>query len=355
MGQSGSIEIIKNAIDNLNQIESPIAILLIVNLKSAQVLSDYTEFSVLTEYFSDQEFEDLFNGFKEFASFIDVSFGEKEFIEKLTTNHFDFLNNHQKIVYASTGTGTSRCRSAITPSLCEIYDLKYCSNDIFTAALLENKISAIRILREGKFPIPNTYFYELGKGWLDGNLPSSDCLLIAKPAYECASIGIDSRSVSNWTPLFETHIKEMSLNLRQPIIVQEFIQGYEIEVPVLNTIKTLTPGCIGISMNGQRNLNDKYLTYELVYHNRYSLYNYDIENSEISQSLKLCARQVFTYLQLKGTVRIDFRVMEDGRFYIMDCNNSPHIVPGHSVYYSFEQLGFTFPDMLKTIVSTVLY
>ena len=352
MMASQTIETIRMAIAKFDTAKVPIAALLVVNLKRSGTADDYAEFSVLTEYFSDKELEDLLTGFREIASYVDVSFGEKEFITKLANGYFNKLDGHHKIVYASTGSGLSRCRSAVTPGLCELYKLDYCSSDACTAAVLENKISAIRTLRYGGFPMPNTYFYDHVAGWLEDSRPRLDQILIAKPAYECASIGVNENAVSKWSAAFEAHVKRLSQMLRQPMILQEFIHGYEVETPVFEAESPIAPSCVGVSIAGDKDLGSRFFTYEQIYSDDFSLYNFDLHHPELAVKMKDCATSVFSFLQLRGTVRIDFRVKENGEFFIMDCNNSPHIVPGHSVHYSMQLLGFTFPETLKLILSS---
>ncbi len=332
----------KNLVDKL-------AILPVINTQDMEVVGDYERFSLKTTYSSDRELAELVNGFKEFADYVDVSYGERDLIKKLELNKFQEIVEYKKVVYTETASGTARSRAALTPALCELYGLGYCSNDIFTSALLDNKMATNRILKSYGFPLPDTWEYYYKEGWTNGK-PVQDKLLIAKPAYECASIGISEESVSVLNDKYVKFIHQLSTDLKQPILVQEFIIGAEVEVPVFDLGFPFTPGSAGISLNEQKELGKNILTYDTIFEDGFELYNYDEYNPSISIKLKAAAQSVFSLLKLRGPVRIDYRVTSSGQFYLMDYNNSPHLGSQHSFAYILGALGYTYIDMLKVIV-----
>jgi hypothetical protein len=135
------IDKVNDMLNTFNQLSKKLAILLVVKLKSDDALNDYSDYSVITTYFSDKELNDLINGFYEFADYVDVSYGENQFIEKLQAGDYNHLNEYLKIAYSEQASGIGRSRSAIFPAVCDLYGVKYCCNDLFTAALLDNKMA----------------------------------------------------------------------------------------------------------------------------------------------------------------------------------------------------------------------
>src|SRR6516162_2678664 len=80
-----------------------IVILVVINTKSkTEVVDDYENFSVKSEYFSDAEVDEIVNGFLDIGCKVDFSNGEQEFIKKLANNEFDKYKGLQKIVYNSS-------------------------------------------------------------------------------------------------------------------------------------------------------------------------------------------------------------------------------------------------------------
>jgi D-alanine-D-alanine ligase len=211
----------------------------------------------------------------------------------------------------------------------------------------------MNILKSFDFALPRSWFFRFDLGWLTSE-PPKNLKLIAKPAYECASIGISNDSVGFFGEKYFRHIKELSGSLNQPVVVQEFICGYEVEVPIFDDFESFTPFAVGISLNEQHMIGDRFLSYDSIFDDEFKLFNFDKHNQHISKSLKSEANRLYQCLQLKGPVRIDFRVTPEGDYYMMDYNNSPTLARSHSFAFCIEELGFSYADMLKLIVYPAL-
>lgn len=342
---------INDALERLELIKADMVVFLVLNIKGATgIEEDYEEHSTSTEFFSMQEAQEFIDGFVKLDIYHEVCNGEKEFIEKLASGYIKKLPYTYKLVYSSTGAGLVRSKSALVPALCNLYGLRYCSNDIYTAAFLENKVHVMNLLQYYGFPLPEYWVYDPLYGWLKDEVPPSGLKLIVKPAYECASMGITEKSVSVFDESFMNHIKHVAETYRQPVIVEVFIEGYEVEVPVFDLNEPFCPMAVGIEEKGEKLLGDSFLTYEKVADDNYGFYNFDKEFPAIAEKLKETAIKTFKVLNLYGVLRVDFRVQADGSFYIMDYNNSPHLTPNHSCAFSVVQHNFAFEDLLKLVL-----
>jgi hypothetical protein len=65
---------------------------------------------------------------------------------------------------------------------------------------------------------------------------------------------------------------------RQPLTVQQFVSGFELEVPVFGSEDPQTIGAIGIEIQGRRALADQILTYNSVFDDSYGFYDFGGEN-----------------------------------------------------------------------------
>lgn len=341
--------IVKKCLAAFDNYEQELAILLIIHLQTDAVEDDYEGFSIATSYYSDVEFQEVLMAFKNIAAYVDVSYGEKDFISKVQSGALSHLDKFKKIAYAQTASGIARSKSALIPAFCDLHNIKYCCNDIFTGALLDNKLAANKLLKSIGMKLPDTWFYYHKTGWM-GMEPSSDCMLISKPAYECASIGITEKSVSLLDASYLKFIHDLSIGFRQPILVQSFIEGYEIEVPILELDKPIVPGITGISLNGNKKLGSKILSYDTIFENGFDLFDFTQFDNSISKQVENDSLTAYNMLQLKGPVRMDYRVTESGEYYLMDYNNCPHLGIQHSFAFTVRQLGFTYEDMLRLIV-----
>lgn len=353
MSKESSVKIIDNVLNYFrNQLN--ITILFVVSLQNENPNQSRSADENISSYSSDAELNEFVTGLKTFVSFVDFSYSEKEFIGKLVNAGFADLESYKKIVYTDTASGTARSKSALTPALCEYYGLNYCSNDIFTAALLDNKMATYGFLKSLQLPVPETWFYSHKVQWING-IPPKDKKLIAKPAYGCASQGINTKSVSTLTDEFTGYIHQKAIEFNQPMMVQEFIEGYEVEVPIFDLAEPFAPGAVGISYASNKLMGNKIFTYENICDDDFQLFDFHLIDADVTTELKTVSCKAYSNLQLKGPVRFDYRIdSKTGKLYLMDFNNSPHLGKKHSFAYSIDNLGYSYGDMLKLIVYPAL-
>lgn len=185
--------------------------------------------------------------------------------------------------------------------------------------------------------------------------PPLNMQVLFKPIYESASIGIDDTSIQSYTLQADRLIFQRTKQQNQPIIAQEFIPGYEVEVPLLcvnGAICQMPP--VGISVNGKHDLELEILNYERIYFDRYGFYDFAAEKYEISKELCLCAANTAQILGMEGLCRVDFRVKPDGCYYVTDVSTNPHFVAHSSVNAAFQMMGLTSEHIAKTLLSAAV-
>lgn len=338
---------LKSAIDFVKQRSNDILLILVVKVKNSDTYS--SQYDHTSEYFSTEELSDYIDALESLGIFRDVSYGEDDFVRKLGCGYFKQFHQKYKIVFNTTGSRRIRSRSALIPALCELHHFPYASSDILTCALLENKVQCNNLLAYHNFPIPQTWLFNPHIGWV-GSKPPCGIKLIAKPSRESASIGITQQSVGYYSDNYEQQIIEVSSKLKEPVIVQEFIDGWEVEVPILLIDGPTALPPMNIGMDGTSYLNERFLSYDLVYYDNYRYSRFDGIDPDLSKNLMEVAENTFLALDLYGTVRVDFRIKADKRYYITDYNNSPHLTRFHSVASSLLSLGFNYPDLFCLIL-----
>lgn len=339
------------AITYVKQYLNDIVLLLVVKMKSSYNYQD--QYDVATEFFSEEELSDYIEAFDMLGIYHDISYGEDDFIHKINCNYFDKYKHKYIIVFNTTGSKRIRSKSALIPAVCEMIGFKYASSDIMTCSILENKIHANSLLDYHGFPVPSSWYFYPKYGWM-GNAPAHDQKLIIKPCSESASIGITQKSVGYYSNEFESLVHEVCDTLREPVIVQEFIDGWEVEVPILYVEEKIALPPMGIELNKAKYLKEKFLSFEMVFSDDYDYYRFDQINPKVAQQLQKIAEDSSRILDLRGTVRADFRVNDKGQCFITDYNNSPHLTRFHSVAKSLMSLGFQYADLFCLILYNAL-
>ena len=183
-----------------------------LNLKQLQCSS--------AERFTIEEFNEIYQGIVNAGFFISQTFfNELDFIEEYFQNPTHFRNC---VVYNLARNGIGNNKKAIIPAFCELVGLCCTSSSSFSCALCRNKYYFTKLLESHNVPVPKTWMQLQDGQWLNGS-PSNDMVVIYKPCSESASQGISSENVVKY-PNQEKYKGRESL-------VQEYISGYECEVP----------------------------------------------------------------------------------------------------------------------------
>src|SRR5262249_28093310 len=127
--------------------------------------------------------------------------------------------------------------------------------------------------------------------------PPNDLKVIAKPTYECASIGIHADSVFSIDPETEERLGSLAERFRQPITIQEFVSGFEIEVPVLEAAGPNACMAVGVELDGRRNLRNSILVYDDVFDDSYGFYNFAEQNAVTAARMMEIAEKAHVGLQ----------------------------------------------------------
>lgn len=319
----------------------------------SSIEDDYLEYSVETEYLSISELNYLQDVLSQneivFKCFYHANDFFKWILNKKESNKS--LSNY--VVFDTTQTGTSHAKNTLIPSFCSHNSIKHIGSNTLFNCLSNAKHFWGMLLGHTQISTPKQFTYSYMYGWLI-DTPSLGKEYIIKPSYECASIGIDSHSKITYTAESEKRINEISKHFNQPIVIQEFIEGHEVEIPLilLNGDPIILPA-VGIELNGEKNLGKSFLSYSLVEIDNYTFYNFNQYNAKLSNELKKIASKIARFLDADKYIRIDVRIDIDENIYITDINCYPHIVNHSSFNYAYSQL-FNDEKLLLALIGNVL-
>lgn len=298
--------------------------------------SDYPLHSVSTSYLSRQELDELIRNFRHYCDYLEIYTDIVEFLKDYC-NHS--LRVDPTIIFETSARGTGRGKDALIPALCDVLCLPHLGAEATAGVLCSSKHQWTSILKGNSILVPDSYIFHRGQ-WLQA--PHTGTKYILKLNYECASIGLsaDCVMVNDGANLTQQAAK-LEHDYRQPVIAQEFIEGFEVEVPVLvnPAFRAVLPP-VGLSNGGQQYFSDEFFDYDSIYFNNYSLYDFREVMPETAEKMRCCALKMIDILDLSGYMRIDFRVRRDGTFFPFDVNNDPDLNTSGSFLKSVELLGF---------------
>ena len=212
-----------------------------------------------------------------------------------------------------------------------------------------NKCEAKKIWRELSLPTPD--FVEIINAgtpqaetipFVSGekDVTSLDKSFVVKPAREGSSLGISI--VHPGKGSLEEAMKE-ALKFDQTIIVEAFIEGEELTVPVLDK-RTLSP--ILIKPKGE------FYDYEAKYISNETKYlKPELTSKELSD-ISDFSWHAFSCLGCKGWGRVDLIKDKEGNFQLIEINTVPGLTNNSLVPKSAKQEGMNFQQLILNILDT---
>jgi len=340
------IERVEKETSNLNK-QYKITIMSNSRSKTRKINGQNVNFSDQNEFFSDIEFSEIYEGIQNAGFYVNASFNEltlmKSFMEQA------YYENDQ-IVYNLSRNGRHPGKKSMMPAFFDLLKIPYTGSNAFTISLCREKYTYIKYLKSHNITMPDTYVY-LGDGqWLDNNYPQREGKFIVKPVQESASIGLSYESIIT----LSSQSLEIPLNkIKQPVLVQQFIEGYECEVPLFvsekGDVTSFKP--VGLSMSKQKKLGSEILTYERSFKDDYDFYKLQDEiGKSRAESIQKTAERIAKLMGISQYGRIDFRIDYQGNVYLIDIAASPYTTAHSSFSYAFSEENLSYKHIYTTII-----
>ncbi len=231
------------------------------------------------------------------------------------------------LVYSMAQNVKGVGRRTLIPLICQYYDLINISSSEYASFLSGDKKLMYTLLKdEPTLFFPKTYYID------QDNIRELETLVyslsvgkyVIKPNDESASIGVRVYDLSNENRrgfLFDLS----KYGSRYPsFCIQEFIDGKELEVPLVKMEDYCCPGVCEIVLNE----NSEYLDYDTVGMDAYGFREYTRNTTTIISAALTVAKK----LSFDCISRIDFR-LRDERPYVIDIGANPTVSTNSSTNY----------------------
>jgi D-alanine-D-alanine ligase len=312
-----------------------LAVFVVANIKNVTVVQDdYPGFSVQNDYMTERVIHEIVQSVRNIGSYVELFVGEDEFIRAVLSGAIESVDRPHKLVLNLAQSGTGPARKSLVPCFCNLHRLPYCNSDGHVVALLRHKYHATSILRDHGITVPRTWLYQQDGEWLNGARPPDGLKVIVKPTYEAASIGMSRDSVRPSDAELDSFAFARAQLMRQPLTVQEFVYGYDIDVPVYFVPRSFAPMAVGVSVGGRRNLGADFLDFDTLANRSYDFFPFSEIDASAADAMCRTAERAAQILGLRGYGRIDFRINDSGQFYLIDMQTMPDIHSQSSVQYA---------------------
>jgi D-alanine-D-alanine ligase len=272
----------------------------------------------------------------------------RELLQRLLANPPEFVFN------LAEGQGVSRSREARVPAVLEMLGIPYTGSDPLTLAVTLDKDCAKRLVQSHGVAVPKGVMV-YPEDALDAAVQSRQCFpVIVKPAWEGSSKGIRAHSVVDNPGELVAVVKSLRCDHRQPILIEEFIDGDELTVGiignepprVLGTMRVLPQRKVG------RFVYD--LEVKRDFRRRVRYETPAQLTAGTSSDVEQAALLAYRVLGCRDVARVDFR-LRDGVPYFLEVNPLPGLNPESSdLVILAKGCGWTHPQLIEAIVQAAL-
>jgi D-alanine-D-alanine ligase len=241
--------------------------------------------------------------------------------------------------------------------LYELLGIPYTGAPAMALANCQNKILAKRLLRTGGIRIPHFYIVSAKSARYVHNLKYP---LLVKPAFEDASVGIENESIVYNGKQLRKRIEYVLKHFQQPALVEEFIEGRELNVAVMGDKRLRVLPISEIDFSAMPDHLHNIVSYQAKWDPHHESYHKTIPicpaplPKNIERKAKEVAFKAFKVMGCRDYARVDIRLAKDNKLYVLEVNPNPDITEGAGFMRSAEYSGMTYAQALKRIVKYAL-
>lgn len=247
--------------------------------------------------------------------------------------------------------------------------IPYTGSGIDAITLISDKIKMKKALDAAHLPTPRWQLFTTGdeKVQIDLQFP-----IILKLAWEHCSVGLTKDAIIHQPNALLSSVKERINTFHQPVYVEEFIDGKELQVTLLEREKGLTvlpPAEIVFESKG----TNAFLTFESRWNENHPDYDTShVTKADLSpalmQKLYRLAHNTYEIFNFHDYARLDIRTRKQLRnsgnprdsrnweeeLYILEANANPGLGDDedYGMTVSYKAAGMTFADFVWTIVQS---
>jgi D-alanine-D-alanine ligase len=250
-----------------------------------------------------------------------------------------------------------RSREAFYPALFEELGYPYTGSDAYVMTVtLDKWMTKLVLAAQGldtprsRLVVPDDMTRDRDLGMIGLSFP-----VIVKPNYEGSSKGIGDDAVARDARALLDMLPRALRKYPAGVLVEEFVPGSDVTVPFLEGL-----GDEGVLMPVDYVIEPSART-------RFNLYDYRLKSADagrvsvrcppdlprdVVSRLRSLAKTAVRTLGIRDLARVDFRIGEDGRIYLLEANALPSLEPGSSTFSASAREGLDYDATLGAVVAS---
>ncbi len=180
--------------------------------------------------------------------------------------------------------------------------------------------------------------------------------LLVKSVIEEASLGISRKSIVRDARELRDRVEYVHEELKTDALVEEYIEGRELYVGVMGNRRLQTFPVWEMIFkhlpDDVPNIATRRVKWDAAYQKRLGVETKAARGLTKSQQTaisKLCKR-VFRVLSLSGYARMDLRMTDEGKVYVLEANPNPNLSYGEDLAESAHSVGISYERLIQMIL-----
>ena len=242
-----------------------------------------------------------------------------------------------------------RAREAQVPALLEMAGIPFVGSDVYALSMAMNKwhtkvLAAHYGMRTPDFQVVRD---------LDEieNCRPKEFPVIAKLCYEGSAMGLKKESVVQSSAELKKLLRYLLKTYKQTLLVEEFIPGKEIDVPIIGNHPKNVFGVVGLTLGNRLKLGSRFLTSEIVRYDRYG-FKYPLKESFVRQA-EMDSLRIYELLGCRDFGRTDMRIDSEGKPYLLEVNPLPFL-GRHSSFNEIAKKTVGYKGMIGLILDSAI-
>jgi D-alanine-D-alanine ligase len=266
-----------------------------------------------------------------------------------------FKKNRVDMVFNIAEGKHGRFRESEVPAVLDYLNIPYTGSNTFSLALALNKTLTKKILRAENIPTPNFQLFVKGVEVLDPDLKFP---LIVKPNCEGSAKGINKTNVVNNLQDLQLKVKECINIYGQEALVEEFIEGKELTVGILENGKTRVLPILEIDFSSCKKSGEYFYSWKMKEFQGNSELGLVPEfhcparlDKDIEEKVKDVALRTHRAVGCLDISRTDIRLDKFNVPYVLEINPLPGLDPKESNFPIMAYAaGMKYEDLIEAIL-----
>lgn len=249
------------------------------------------------------------------------------------------------------------CLEMNIPAMLDLFRIPYTGSSPLTLGLCQDKGKVKDILSSQGILTPRYKTFDREVGSLKGNIFP----IIVKPLHEDGSLGISRESVVHNDEALNRRIQYVIGKYHQPALVEEYIEGRELNVGLMETngkVEVLPISEIDYSEFPEEvpricGYEAKWVPESIEYQKSKPICPAPLEWM-MKRRVEYIAIRAFKLFGCRDYARVDMRIDRDGKIYVLEVNPNPDISPQSGMARAIKVQGLAYSEFIRNVLEKAL-